>query len=213
MPSRQLTPAQVGSRGYTLLELIIIMAIIGILSLFGFPALDKTIHQAKIRGYMVEGSSLVRLARAEAVKQQLPAIVKVDFANGWMEAFMDVDEDGVFTPDPMADPFTADYRVGDVHRLPGRIFIWGPADAAPLGGDAVDGLTPHPDGTSPNQLSINPTGTVEDIGAFRFGDQLGNFFEIRISPKASAKIMVRKWDPTASDWFANGENGQSWRWY
>jgi hypothetical protein len=55
-------------------------------------------------------------------------------------------------------------------------------------------------------------GSVKELGAFRFGDVRGNFLEVQIEPKATARVQVRKWDETANDWYTRDEGGKAWEW-
>lgn len=84
--------------------------------------------------------------------------------------------------------------------------------------DAVSGLSPDPANPGAPKVAIfQGDGSVRDTGGFRFGDESGNFLEVRVAPAATARIEVRKCractdadDPT--DWHAAGDGGEGWTW-
>ncbi len=74
--------------------------------------------------------------------------------------------------------------------------------------DVVEGLEKV--GTT-GLARFNSDGSVDATGAFRYADQRGNFLEVRIDPRAVARVKVRKWDGTS--WFARDESPGPWIWY
>ena len=77
---------------------------------------------------------------------------------------------------------------------------------APAGETVVDGFA----GTGKVQFRVN--GTAEESGAFRLGGQRDYFVEVRIDPPATARTVIRKWDPVTLTYRAQGEGGKSWQW-
>lgn len=199
--------------GFTLIELIVVLSIVVIAATFGIPGLIKMIHRGKMEAFHRATASVIQLARIEAIKRERPTVVQLDFATNQVEIFLDMDDNGEFNPDTLLDPRATDFRIAGPLPLPPEVFIWAPMDGAPKGTNAVDGFTPHPDTGLANQLVFEGTGSLRDIGAYRFGDASGNFLEIRVSPRASARVELRKWDATTTSWLAKGENGTTWRWY
>jgi competence protein ComGC len=57
-----------------------------------------------------------------------------------------------------------------------------------------------------------PDGSVQEPGAFRIADVRGNFLEVRVEPRATARVQVRKWDETDSQWYTRGQGGKAWEW-
>jgi prepilin-type N-terminal cleavage/methylation domain-containing protein len=55
-------------------------------------------------------------------------------------------------------------------------------------------------------------GSVDKPGAFRFADVRGNFLEVRVEPKATARVQVRKWNETDNDWYTRDQGGKAWEW-
>jgi general secretion pathway protein H len=61
-------------------------------------------------------------------------------------------------------------------------------------------------------LVFLPDGSVQEMGAFRIQDVRGNFLEIRVWPQATARVQVRKWDETDSQWHTREQGGKAWEW-
>jgi prepilin-type N-terminal cleavage/methylation domain-containing protein len=181
-------------RGFTLVELVLVMAIVAVLLSLGLPALQNMIHRSKIEGAARTTASMMRNARFEAIKQAVPVIVRIDTASNDVVAF--VDENSDFTLD------ASEQRLGQMN-LPGGVAFAGPA-SQPF----VDGLDSA--GTA-GWASFVTDGSVTSSGAFRLADQRGNFLEVRVEPAATARIQIRKWD--GSDWRYQGEGGSGWTWY
>jgi len=57
---------------------------------------------------------------------------------------------------------------------------------------------------------FRPDGSVEETGAFRIQDVRGNFLEIWVSPQATARVQVRKWDENDGKWYTRGD--KVWEW-
>lgn len=200
------------TQGYTLIELLVAFALMATLAFIGFPALQKMIHRSRLEGFHLEAMNLTRMARYEAIKRGVPTVVRLNFANNRVEAYADVDDNGDFVPDTSLKVRETDYPIGGGLPLPRHVFIWAPGES-PQGPSAVEGFTPHPDASFPNQIVFTRNGSVRDIGAFRFGDEVGNFLELRVSPRASGRVQLRKWDPDATEWYMRNEDGKRWQWY
>lgn len=61
-------------------------------------------------------------------------------------------------------------------------------------------------------FAFSPDGSVASTGAFRLGDPNGNYLEIRVEPQATARVQVRKWDDTDSEWYTRDQGGKPWEW-
>lgn len=195
--------------GFTLIELLVIIAIVMVLALFTWPALDKMIQRSRLLGFANEMAALMQRARLEAVKRSVPSVVRLDFETDEVVVFIDVDDDGVFTPDSTVPLGEADF---ELLRRPKSAHV---AFAGPVGGvegtDTVDGFSPNPENSDlPNQAVFNPNGSIDALGSFRFSDVKGNVLEVRVAPQATARIELRKWDGSA--FHAQREGGKAWEW-
>lgn len=197
--------------GFTVAEMAVVLLILSIAALIGFPALQKMIHRSKLEGYTREVSILIRLARNEAVKRGVSSVVELDgdAMVAWVDVIADDDGDGVaddppeYDPDPAAPRGTADFEIarfvlptGVTSRAPGALEPIELKDDA--GVDAGD------------ILILDPNGSSRASGSFRFGDVRDNYLEVFIDPPATVRVQVRKWD--GADWLTPGEGGKAWEW-
>lgn len=198
--------------GFTVIEMIVIVAVIGIMATIGIPNLLRVIHRAKIEGIARETSTLMQRARSESVRQNVPTVVRFDLTRNEVVAFADVDGVAVATPPDMfynpvaGQPHrTTDYEIGR-YQLPGNVLFQEP----PAAGDGpVKDFSPN--GTERVAI-FDPSGSIRDTGAVRFGDLRGNFLEIRVEPAATARVQMRKWDPDLNDWQTRNQNDKPWVW-
>lgn len=197
-----------GQSGFTAVEAILVVAIVGIVSVMLFPALGEMIRVAKMTGVTQEGAALLRRCRFESIKRGVPCRVAIDVTRREMLAFADVHgplltdpPDGVFKQIVGQPAGVSDYEVGR-KLLPGGIeFAF--LDASGL--DSVEGFT-----GSAKEAVFRPNGSIEDTGAFRFQDPRGNSLEVRVATTAAARIEVLKHDGTA--WRSQGELNRPWKW-
>jgi prepilin-type N-terminal cleavage/methylation domain-containing protein len=215
--------------GFTLVELLVVIALIAILSILGYPMLQNMIHRSKLEGFARETAILLRTARLAAIKAggienfdatdptlrswRARAVVQLDLANNEVVAFVDLDAAGgvqgqsdlIFNPRAGAPHKTTDYELGRF-KLPNGIHF-----ESPDGSGGVSGLSTNPAGVSePNIAVFMPNGSIDTAGAFRLADERGNFLEVQVAPQATARIEMRKWNGTA--WVAQDEGGERWEW-
>jgi prepilin-type N-terminal cleavage/methylation domain-containing protein len=207
----QRQPTGRAERGFTLIETLVVLVIMLVLMTFAIPSLLVTMRQGRLRGAADQAATLMRLARLEAIKRSCPAIVRVVAAAApapeRVEAIVDCTGDGLQD---------ADKKALGTAALPARIHLLAPPNLA--GKDSVWLFSPDPAGGDANVAIFQGDGSISDTGAFRFGDDAGNFLEVRVAPEATARIEVRKClvcttaDWAALDWYANGEAGRAWTW-
>ncbi len=174
-----------------------VIAILAVIATLGFPAIQQMIHRTAIEGTARETATLLQAARLEAIKRNRQAVVLIDTAVRSIEIF--VNEDAADEPPP--ERHEADPEIGYLRLPPGVSF------SAPSSQMAIDGFASE--GTQ-GWAVILPNGSVEAAGAFRFGDEHGNFLEMRVEPAATARTRLRKWD--GEGWRVPGEGGKPWSW-
>lgn len=190
--------------GFTLLEALVVIAIIGIIVTLGFPAIQMFIHRSKIEGIARSTGMLMKEARFEAIKRGVPVVVRADKNSPEIIAYADVDGDLVFVHDATnPDDFATDYEIRR-YRLPAGVTF-----TAPGAQPKVYGFTDLPT-EDWNGAVFETDGSIRDLGAIRFGDQRGNYLEVRIEPEATARVSLRKWD--GASWWAQGEGDKTWEW-
>lgn len=205
--------------GFTLIELLIILVLIGILATFTVSALINTINRAKVSGTALDVAATCEAARLEAVKRSKTVRVEASFSGDSLRAYVDGDGDGKYTPPPDPPPADADILIATIN-LPKGIALHGPGDIATPNLNAIYNFPAPLSGDPGGVASFSSDGSVEKLGAFRFRDQRDNILEVRISPKASARVAVRKYagDPNGTDdltqYFESGEGkpGEGWTW-
>jgi prepilin-type N-terminal cleavage/methylation domain-containing protein len=195
---------QRAERGFTLIELLVVIVVAMILMALAIPTLQTTWRSGKLRGAANQTMTLMRLARLEAIKFSAQGIVRIvpstADAPGRVEAFSDRDSDGVQDPD---EP-----TVGTL-VLPKGIDFRAPGDLT--GAASVDDLTTDDDGG--RRAIFLRDGSIDATGAFRLGDENGNFLEVRVDPRATARVEIRKCllctTDDENDWYASGDNAGS----
>jgi len=186
--------------GFTLVDLVVVMAILGLLAALTAPALQTFLVRAKIETFSRDLASLVRQTRIESIKRSQPGVLLVNALNGRSLAFIDENENAAYD-----DGETLLARL----NMPGGLSYDAPDGELVIAGFDTSGDT--------GWASFTTDGSVEREGAFRFMDGRGNAMELRIAPAATAKIRVRKWNEDlevmdGSHWYGDGEGGEPWTW-
>lgn len=91
------------SAGFTLLECLVVVAIVGIITSLALPSYAQFLDREKINALSDEFAKTVTVARSAAIKTGVPVVLcassngdacTADWSAGWM-AFVDNDRDGV----------------------------------------------------------------------------------------------------------------------
>ena len=192
--------------GFTILELLVVIALIGIVSTIGFPALMNTLRRAQVTGAAKDVANAIRVARLEAIKRSRPVGAQAQIDSNEVHVFEDLDGNGVLDAGEQFNTFP----------LRAAIQFWAP-DEAPGGSGVVVGFNETlPDGSedaTKGWVLFASDGSANETGAFRIGDGHGNHFEIRVDPRASARVTILKWDPVETEFEVQGEGGESWEFY
>ena len=207
------------AKGFSLAEALVIVAVVGIASVIGAATLPQLLQRVRLEKAAREASTLMRMTRFEAIKQGVQTVVQISPDTREIVAFADVHggldqtlpSDGVFEAIGGATYRTTDYEISRM-KLPNGVYFRDESAQEDL--DSVDGFDHS--GTIPllpdDQAIFQTDGSILEAGAFRFGDNRGNFLEARVDPPATARIEVRKWDDVDGFWRAFGEGGKPWVW-
>jgi prepilin-type N-terminal cleavage/methylation domain-containing protein len=192
-----------GQRGFSLIELLVVLLLMGVLLTFGIPSLLSMVHASKMRGIAQEISVLLRLARIDAVKTSAQAVVQIVPATGTgpghLQAFSDRNSDGQWSD---GEPVLATFF------LPTGVTF--EDQAGKLDKDSVEGFSPDPLG-GPSIAIFQPAGSIKDFGAFHFADTYNHYMEVSVE-SATARIEVRKYEAASGKYVPNGDNGKAWTW-
>ena len=187
-------------RGFTLIEMLVVLAILGIAALLSIPYLSAQIQRSKLLGVASQVSGMLRLARLDAIKYSRCGIVAINLSTRKVNAFSD--KDGDCQPDPGEE-------IGEV-IIPNSV-----AFAEPGGGTGAASVKVFsPSAGNPNIAVFNGDGSVAETGAFRFkSEAMGtggpNYLEVNVEPKATARIALRKYESGA--WVETDGTGV-WKW-
>lgn len=184
------------SQGFTLLELLVVLALVSIIVLWGLPALDKMITRSRLLGVATEATNGLRLARYQAIKNSRPTIYSIDPVSREILSWVDDNDDGVLDVGEQVLMRTS---------LLAGLYIGKPATAS---GGAIDGF----DGT--HMARFNSDGSVDAVGAYRLCDHPDNprnFLEVGVRPRSVARVEIRKWDGAL--WWGSDQGPNPWVWY
>jgi prepilin-type N-terminal cleavage/methylation domain-containing protein len=193
-------------RGFSLIETLIVVGIMGILMMIGMPNLMAMFKRAKLTGAAQEAVAVLRKARYEAIRRSMNVCVsprqEAGLASTTFGAFLDANGDCIF--DPEDEPMT-----WAAFNLPDGVRFEGPAGMPDNNGFPVIG------GFS--RVRFSPNGTAGAAGAYRLGlvYQVGkavtqrDYLEIRLPNVNSGKIEVRKY--SAGQWYRQDE--RRWVWF
>lgn len=203
-------------RGFSLIELLIIVAILAVLVLLVGPAVQRYLLRSKMRASAENLSRHLQRARLYAISNNVNVLAEVSDAGRslliWADVNGPIDGD---PPDGVYNPLNDKPRLGTDHVvnrlfLESNVFFGSPND------QATTGLTTI--GTR-SALMLFPSGSAGATGSFNLGfrindgDPSGNYLQIFVNPAATAKVALRKWDRTDSAWRAHREGGRPWEWY
>lgn len=190
-------------RGFTLIEMLVVLAILSIAALISMPYLSAQIQRSKLLGVASQVSGLMRLARLDAIKYSRNAMVAIDPGTRKVIAFSDKDAD--FQPDD-------DEKIGEA-ILPNSVTFGSPGDKCNLTGEAsFEGFSPSVG--YPRMALFNGTGSIDKSGAFCFkseamGTGAPNYLAVRVAPEATARVALLKYESSA--WVENDGTGV-WKW-
>jgi type II secretory pathway pseudopilin PulG len=213
-----------GEAGFSLIELLVVFVVgIRLVSMM-LPAIQRFTHRANLEMIARETTSLIQVARREAVKNNVTTNVVFDYNANQIFAY--VDSDGSNLEE------TGERELGRF-TLPQKTYFWAGEDAVAEGTNALINFddsnicynVPKPPPIPPPAPTVIPCtgqdgiaafrsdGSAARTGAVRFGDEYRNYLEVRIAIAATGKIELRKWNTGTSTYLLRDENGNAWAWY
>jgi prepilin-type N-terminal cleavage/methylation domain-containing protein len=171
-------------RGFTLVESLVVVAILFIAVMLSAPYLSKQIQRSKIVGAANQVAGVMRLARLEAIKRSQFGCVTVD---GRILGFGSASE----TCSTLDRPLSG----GEV-ALPKNVI-------ASVSGFTANVAVFRSDG------SMRDVGSVQiEVPELSGGRHC---MRVRVTPAATGRVVIEKWDAVTSVWHTNG-SPKSWDW-
>jgi prepilin-type N-terminal cleavage/methylation domain-containing protein len=187
--------------GFTLIEVLVVLILLGLIALLGFPALQNAIARSRLEGTARQITILMQQSRFDAIKNSAPVSVRVDIPERLVTAFRESASSGTIGTRDSGEPAVGGEAGITLPRLVDFV--------APGSETVIKGFSP-PSPTTAAWVTFNTDGSVRQQGAFRIGDNRSNFLELAIEPAATARIEMRKWDGSA--FVAQGSGSKPWAW-
>lgn len=162
----------VSSAGFTLLECLVVVAIVGVVTSLALPSYAQFIDREKISALSDEFAKTVTVARSAAIKSGVPVVLcassngdacTADWSAGWM-AFVDNDRDGI----AHADENVLARRTNSSNSVQ--------VNVNDLSGDGVNAVRFNYRGApnSPLAVTVTKGGQISSIAVTSFGQPRRN---------------------------------------
>ncbi|HUR01370.1 MAG TPA: GspH/FimT family pseudopilin, partial [Nonomuraea sp.] len=167
-------------------EMLVVVAILFIAVMLSAPYLSKQIQRSKLIGAANQVAGMMRLARLDAIKRSQFGCVTVD---GRILGYGSVSETCVTRDRPLSG--------GEV-ALPKNV-------SASVSGFTGNVAVFRSDGSMPPNSEGEVRLEVPELGCGR------HCMRVRVSPAATGRVLIEKWDAVTSVWHTNG-SPKSWDW-
>jgi prepilin-type N-terminal cleavage/methylation domain-containing protein len=158
-------PASAASRGFSLIELLVVVALIGMILLFAIPFLQHVIQRDRLASPVSQIQLFLQRARIEAIRRNATLGVDVNPTGGpngrpLLTAFQDKNADNLYTPNQSgANKEELDPPVRWQYEFPkgAALRVWdNSTPACSFPSDAANGLNPG----GPFRIFFRPDGSV-----------------------------------------------------
>ncbi len=154
-----------GQRGFSLIELTVTVAILGLMVTIGFPSMQEWLERYRVRGAASEIASAIQLQRMRAVSQNNEFSIAFDAANGTYTLYE-------------GDPATGTMLDAVARTLPFGVTFSADGDAVDTPDDEI---TFHPDGSLNDSTALSDTIWV--------GNAIGDRFTVTFN-RATGRVEV-----------------------
>jgi type IV fimbrial biogenesis protein FimT len=121
---RQLRQPRAGEEGFTLAEILMVLAIVGILTTLAAPSFSEFIKSQRIKSMATDLNSSLTLARSEAIKRNKNVTMAPVTAGAWQSGWQIADPDNAGNYIEVHSAFTGLTATGPdnvIYRSSGRI--------------------------------------------------------------------------------------------
>jgi prepilin-type N-terminal cleavage/methylation domain-containing protein len=171
--------------GFTMIELLVVLLVALVLMMLSAPELMKYYIRSQLEGVTRQTSFILQKARFQAIKNSQEVEICADTAGRVVTG------------------------LGQTIELPDSVSFGAPASEDPtVTGDCFVFLA---DGS----VKFMADGVVvedEEPRPFRFADVRGNFLEVQVAPRATARVQVLKWNEEDNAWYTRDQGGKAWEW-
>ncbi len=193
--------------GFSLLELLVVLALLGIVIVWSGPAIQKFFSRTRMSGTVQEIQAAMRQARYQALKTQEPTVFLLGTTTDpshseyrLLQAWVDSDDDGIWDQGTETLIMRTTLGAGVYPVAP-------PSDPVPVVGFAPD-----------SRVHFQQDGSVAETGAYRLADhpdpaRARNFLEVRVEPRAVGRVQVRKYFSVDGRFYRRDQAPTPWVWY
>jgi prepilin-type N-terminal cleavage/methylation domain-containing protein len=192
-----------GHRGFSPVELLIVLAIIAVIAAIGIPIFGTMLHRSRVDGAAREINLTLLATRFQAIKSGSPGIVQFSTTDQKLLAFIDKNSDDTLNLDPVThlptEPLITNTNL-ETHKQSLTFRI-----------DGADKAVPSTTTTS-TTFKFTPFGAIAagtSTNSIYILDTHGNVLQIAVTSSASGRIGTTKKVPGGSPLY----QPQPWTWY
>lgn len=201
-------------KGFTLVELMVTIAIMGIMAAIAMPNLTSFINQSRINNRAEQIGNLFRYAKGEAIRMNIPVVICGDTirsdgrpagdctdtifdtgakaAQSGLKAFADANQDGIYKSNNNSEPADIDLRTISINGNSNNQYIEMELKQCGIGSN----VNCNTDVAAPKQMVFFPSGqfgiqkNANDLRGILTGSQYVRFI-IKDAKKADDKARWR----------------------